>query len=33
MGERVRRMTSREVQEVPRRYGFILMSQKGSQQK
>ncbi len=33
MGERVRRMTSREVQEVLRRYGFILISQKGSHQK
>lgn len=33
MGERVHRMTSREVQDLLRRRGFVLVSQKGSHQK
>lgn len=33
MGERVRRMTAREVEDLLRRYGFPLVSQKGSQRK
>lgn len=33
MGERVRRMTAREVEAVLRRHGFLLVSQKGSHRK
>jgi predicted RNA binding protein YcfA (HicA-like mRNA interferase family) len=33
MGERMRRMTAREVEGVLRRYGFRLVSQKGSHRK
>jgi predicted RNA binding protein YcfA (HicA-like mRNA interferase family) len=33
VGERVRRLSSREVQAILRRYGFVLVSQKGSHQK
>lgn len=33
MGERVRRMTAREVETLLRRYGFRLISQKGSHRK
>lgn len=33
MGERLRRMTAREVEGLLRRYGFQLVSQKGSHRK
>ena len=33
MSDRVRRMTAREVEAVPKRYGFDLVSQKGSHRK
>ena len=33
MGERIRRMTAREVETLLRRYGFQLASQKGSHRK
>jgi len=33
MGERVVRMTSREVETILRRHGFMLISQKGSHRK
>lgn len=33
MGERVRRMTAREVEAILRQYGFVLVSQRGSHQK
>jgi predicted RNA binding protein YcfA (HicA-like mRNA interferase family) len=33
MGERMRRMTAREVEGLLRRYGFSLVSQKGSHRK
>jgi predicted RNA binding protein YcfA (HicA-like mRNA interferase family) len=33
MGERIRRMTAREVEGLLRRYGFQLISQKGSHRK
>ncbi len=33
MGERIRRMTAREVETLLRRYGFRLISQKGSHRK
>lgn len=33
MGERMRRMTAREVEGLLRRYGFRLVSQKGSHRK
>jgi predicted RNA binding protein YcfA (HicA-like mRNA interferase family) len=33
MGERMRRMTAREVEGLLRRYGFQLVSQKGSHRK
>ena len=33
MGERIRRMTAREVETLLRRYGFHLISQKGSHRK
>jgi len=33
MGERLRRMTAREVEDLLRRYGFRLVSQKGSHRK
>ena len=33
MGERIRRMTSREVEALLRRYGFQLVSEKGSHRK
>jgi predicted RNA binding protein YcfA (HicA-like mRNA interferase family) len=33
VGERVRRLSAREVQAVLRQYGFTLVSQKGSHQK
>ncbi len=33
MGERIRRMTAREVETLLRRYGFQLISQKGSHRK
>lgn len=33
MGERIRRMRSREVEEILRRYGFEMVSQQGSHRK
>ncbi len=33
MGERIRRMTAREVEALLRQYGFDLISQKGSHRK
>ena len=33
MGERIRRMTARELETLLRRYGFQLISQKGSHRK
>jgi predicted RNA binding protein YcfA (HicA-like mRNA interferase family) len=33
MGERIRRMTARELESLLRRHGFLLVSQKGSHRK
>jgi predicted RNA binding protein YcfA (HicA-like mRNA interferase family) len=33
MGERIRQMSSTEVERILRRYGFVLISQKGSHRK